>query len=333
MTMEPTHSKGRTYNSEVSEDMTVIKSKLSSSTVPTTGLTWPAQTVPEDTSGLLDKLKAITPALTNESAAPNNDAEVENLEPGESKSSVDWAAIWSAMKWLGSCISDPTKHIKNIMLGDALCGTNAVTGIRRFGYIGSALNVVSGIGEAAASLLTGDASILGGSNTVADAIIKELNAVLDEFKNPSIEGIPIHADVEKQSQDITVAKNVYIRESARHKEQLLDNTVPQLKTWQISGYLMSNPHIMGNFGRLLIKPDLMAQRKLLQCYIDARMPVIFKTHDNRFYYVLITHFDSEYTIQGLNALKVNLTLTEFKTLIVDSEDSAVVTMKVGGANI
>lgn len=247
-------------------------------------------------------------------------------------SDPDYSAFKSAWNWLSSVISNVPLHMTNIALGGLLYGTNSVTGVRRGSEsgLGKALDyVVAGIGTAAAWLESVFSGEKIGFNLPFD-VVDTMNALLDEFKNPNIEGIPIHADVEQESQDITIAKNLYIQNSKENKTYAIDNTVPQLKTWKISGYLVSNPNLQPGISNLLIKPDLISQRKLLQLYIDTRKPVMFKTHDNRFYYVLITHFDSAYTTQGLNALQVNLTLTEYRVMKVGS---TTMQMQVAGTTI
>ena len=235
---------------------------------------------------------------------------------GQEKDSFDNSKTKAAYEWLRSLMSKPAAHVLNITLGALLNGTNAVTGIHSIkGSIGDFRNsIVAGIGAVGDVLAAGATAILNQES------IEAINAIADELKNPNLAGIPIHADTEKESQDITIAKNLYIRESNARKEFVVDNTVPQLRTWRVSGYLLSNPSVYPYVASLLIKPDLMLQRNKLQQYIDSRLPVLFKTHDNRFYKVLISHMDTEYTIQGTNALKIDLTLTEFRVLEANYEN-------------
>lgn len=236
---------------------------------------------------------------------------------GQEKDSLDNSKTVAVYNWLKSLMSKPAAHVLNITLGALLNGTNAVTGIHSIkGNIGDFRNsIVAGIG--AVGDVLGTAATAGLLNQES---IDAINAIADELKNPNLAGIPIHADSEKESQDITVAKNLYIRESSAQKEFVVDNTVPQLRTWRVSGYLLSNPSVYPYVASLLIKPDLMLQRNKLQQYIDSRLPILFKTHDNRFYKVLISHMDTEYTIQGTNALKIDLTLTEFRVLEANYEN-------------
>lgn len=252
--------------------------------------------------------------MASEDIATMNDFKLSNSEldvTGQEKDSSLKLKVKAVNEWLRSLMSKPAAHVLNITLGALLNGTNAVTGVHSIkGSIGDFRNsIVAGIGAVGEDLIT--ISTLGTLNRES---IEAINAIADELKNPNLAGIPIHADTERESQDITVAKNLYIRESSARKEFVIDNTVPQLRTWRVSGYLLSNPSIYPYVASMLIKPDLMLQRLKLQDYIDSRLPVLFKTHDNRFYKVLISHMDTEYTIQGTNALKIDLTLTEFRVL-------------------
>lgn len=258
--------------------------------------------------------------MASEDTSTTSDFKLSNSEldvTGQEKDSGLNPKYKAAYEWLRSLMSKPAAHILNITLGALLNGTNSVTGVHSIkGSIGDFRNsVVAGIGA------VGD--VLAASSTAGllnQESIDAINAIADELKNPNLAGIPIHADTEKESQDITIAKNLYIRESNARKEFVVDNTVPQLRTWRVSGYLLSNPSVYPYVASLLIKPDLMLQRNKLQQYIDSRLPVLFKTHDNRFYKVLISHMDTEYTIQGTNALKIDLTLTEFRVLEANYEN-------------
>lgn len=252
--------------------------------------------------------------MASEDSATMNDFKLSNSEldvTGQQKDSSLKLKVKAVNEWLRSLMSKPAAHVLNITLGALLNGTNAVTGVHSIkGSIGDFRNsIVAGIGAVGDVLAIGTPAGLLNRES-----IEAINAIADELKNPNLAGIPIHADTERESQDITVAKNLYIRESSARKEFVIDNTVPQLRTWRVSGYLLSNPSIYPYVASMLIKPDLMLQRFKLQDYIDSRLPVLFKTHDNRFYKVLISHMDTEYTIQGTNALKIDLTLTEFRVL-------------------
>lgn len=216
--------------------------------------------------------------------------------------------------WLESIMANPPIHQAACVLGGVLTGTNSVTGIHRFGNIGKGVDtLVAAIGSAQELV----ASIFGAGDTLNAKAVREMNAVFDELKNPNIEGIPIHADVELEASDVEVSQKLLIYEVDSNKDYRVDSSVPKPRTWNIRGYLMSNARIVPLESQLVIKPSLIAQRKLLQWFVDSRRPVMFKTHDNRFYTCLITHFDSQYTVQSLNSLAVNISLQEFKVMKVN----------------
>ena len=231
--------------------------------------------------------------MASEDISTMNDFKLSNSEldvTGQEKDSSLKLKVKAVNEWLRSLMSKPAAHVLNITLGALLNGTNAVTRVHSIkGSIGDFRNsIVAGIGAVGDVLAIGTPAGLLNRES-----IEAINAIADELKNPNLAGI---------------------RESSARKEFVIDNTVPQLRTWRVSGYLLSNPSIYPDAAALLIKPDLMLQRLKLQDYIDSRLPVLFKTHDNRFYKVLISHMDTEYTIQGTNALKIDLTLTEFRVL-------------------
>lgn len=216
--------------------------------------------------------------------------------------------------WLESIMANPPIHQTACVLGGVLTGTNSVTGIHRFGNIGKGVDtLVAAIGSAQDVI----ASSFGAGDGLNAAAAKEMNAVFDELKNPNIEGIPIHADAEVETSDVEVSQKLLIYEVDSNKDYRIDSSVPKPRTWNIRGYLMSNARTVPMESQLVIKPSLIAQRKLLQWFVDSRRPVMYKTHDNRFYTCLITHFDSQYTVQSLNALAVNISLQEFKVMQVN----------------
>lgn len=222
--------------------------------------------------------------------------------------------------WLTTLNPLSSSHQALIYLGAMLYGTNRVTGVHRFGRWSDAIsNSVALVGMGADTITNLVMDSISG--TAAGAVMKEIltqaNALADELKNPNIEGIPIHADSEQENTDVKVSETLVISQLSYNKEYAVDNAAPQLRRWNIKGYLMSNGRDSALNAGLVIKADLLAQRELLQLYADMRKPVMFKTHDNRFFKVLITHLETAYTPQALNALGVNVSLIEFRTLSIN----------------
>ena len=224
------------------------------------------------------------------------------------------AAQNAAQKWLTTVAYNSWQHWANIIVGGYLLGSNSKTGIHRFisKDFKQGMSVIFTIGSSMLSTLL-DKSAPNASKELANSI----NAVSDELKDPNIEGIPIQAESEVLAQDIDINKQVVIVQSSAQKDIYVDNAVPQLRTWQLKGYITATRTDLDAL--LVIKPSLIAQRALLTYYANARLPVWFKTHDGLFYKVLIKHIDFAYDVRALNALLVNIVLTEYK--ILESETS------------
>lgn len=243
--------------------------------------------------------------------------------------------------WMSTVISAPSLHWANITLGGFLGGSNAVTNIHRFADTGNVRKYMVAYLTIGATAILDSLGGVGGNATKALRTTAQIaNAVADELKDPNIEGIPIHAEREIESRDVEVSKQVVIAMTEKdllgsneivassNKDVVLDNAVPQLKQWQISGYLTSFPEGLDPF--LIIKPGLKAQKLLLDLYATSRRPVWFKTHDGQFVKVLIAHVDTTYTTQALNAVAVNLTLVEFKALVMSKSSLGMIMAKVRG---
>ena len=212
-------------------------------------------------------------------------------------------------------------HAANIVQSAVFNGSSAVTDIYRHGTAGMLSEyVISGI-NIAEDFFVGN--YLGGIDVVNAKIAQAFNAIADMLKDPNIDGIPIHATQEREVTDVTVSKNVVIETDASFRKEVVDNAVPQLRTWSITGHLMANPRLSIADRMLVIKPSMLLQKQILQYYADSRRPVLYKTHDNIFHKVLISHFESGYNTNYLNAIDVNITLVEFATLEVSSEQSDV----------
>lgn len=136
------------------------------------------------------------------------------------------------------------------------------------------------------------------------------------FLQPNIEGIPIFVSREKGGRDVEVSQEPLIQQSLKGATTFVsDNAVPRLATFELSGHLMSaSPWDNG----LIIKPTLQLQRDMLERYTKSRRPVMYKTFDNRFIRVLITHFDWEWVDKEMNAITVNIRMIEYKPLEVNS---------------
>lgn len=236
---------------------------------------------------------------------------------------------------ISTTLSTPAGHVTKILVGGSQLGSNAVTGVVQY----PASSVVDGasipslaIASATTTAIAAFAStpalgkalnaIFNNSATskYLTPIASAINCLTDTLKDPNIEGIPIHAIQETESQAIDVCKTVTIVQSASNKSVVVDNATPQLREWTIKGYLMSIPAGIDTY--LVIKPSLMLQAKMLKQYANTRRPVWFKTHDNRFYTVLISNIETSYSPNALNAMDITLRLTEFRVLDIQSTNLA-----------
>lgn len=252
----------------------------------------------------------------------NNIIEQGIMEGGKAVGRAVKAGSLRAKQWLESVQWSESIHWANIVAGGILAGTNAKTGIHRF----ISGETQDGVGKMVAVLTLGGSQILNsissGTSEAVRKTAKIINAITDELKDPNLEGIPIQAESEQVSQEIEVNKQVVIVQSASNKDLFVDNAVPQLKTWNIRGYLTSTPANIDAF--LIIKPSLIVQKKLLEHYANSRMPIWYKTHDCSFHKVLITHYDFAYDTRALNAVLVNIALTEYKVMEVETTSLAAI---------
>lgn len=224
-----------------------------------------------------------------------------------------WLA--KAYAWLKTIDVAAALHWGNITTGGFLLGSNAISGVHRFG---NADNKV-------VAALTVGTSIL---NTVANVgkvgpeTAHIINAITDELKDPNIEGIPIHAEAESSSKDVEVNEQIVIVNSSNSKNIVVDNATPKLRKWSIRGYLTSTRAGLDPW--LVLKPSLKVQERMLRAYADSRLPVWFKSHDGEFSKVLITHIDTSYDPKALNALLINIQLTEFKVMEIAATTAAAI---------
>lgn len=235
-------------------------------------------------------------------------------------------------EWLNTVMLNEVAHKSLITLGQYLLGTSAVTGVQRFKFGDDVpykikSGIIAGINVANDYLSTP----VGGS-VRNGAVFQAANRLLETMQDPNIEGIPIHATQEMEVTEVEVSKNVVIDTVASNKTEVVDNAVPALRQWTLRGHLVANARLSELDNHLIIKPGLVAQKAILQLFADSRRPVMYKTHDNRFFRVLISHFSSGYNTSYLNGLDVELTLTEFRTLNISGDSMEMTIMdKIGEA--
>lgn len=186
--------------------------------------------------------------------------------------------------------------------------------------------------HAAAILATGAAEHALQTNfqgvTIAPKAAEILNKIYEYVKDPNIDGIVIHAESETCSRDVETSQRVVLSiedsddsETATRKKYIVDNAVPRLRTWEVTGYLVTASILLRN---LTIKDDLILKLLILDSYAKSRLPVLFKSSDMRFQKVLITHYEYEYDPKATNAIKIKVQLQEYKTVNVSSTKTELV---------
>lgn len=226
------------------------------------------------------------------------------------------SAKQKARQWLASVWSNVKIHHAKVISGAYIAGTNAVTGITRFNYGGAGTTggfIAGMLGIGSNPLLD---VLKSGANMLnplrMQSLSKAINAYLDLMKDPNIEGIPIHATKEIEKDAVEIGKQVVIVQDSSDKQVVVDNVVPQLRVWQVQGFLMAIPNPLDNY--LIIKPSLIVQKRTLLYYRDSQRPVWFKTHDGEYVLCLIEDLTFAYDEKALNACQIDVTLVEFQVL-------------------
>ena len=137
---------------------------------------------------------------------------------------------------------------------------------------------------------------------------------------PNIEGIPISSDRITTTRDIDVGEQMMIVQSTSSKEYWTDNAVPKLKEWHIEGYITTSLSLDSQY---LIKPSLKMQMNFLDICAASRRPVLFKDNRGEFLFVQITNLQTEEEATYNNAIKVSISLKEYKPYKVKNMASAI----------
>lgn len=126
---------------------------------------------------------------------------------------------------------------------------------------------------------------------------------------PNIEGVPISSSVLSTSRDIDIGEQMMIVQSTSQKKYWTDNAVPKLKEWQLEGYITPSLALDSLY---LIKPSLKMQINFLDRCASSRRPVLFKDNRGEFIFVQITNLQTTEESSYNNAIKVNISLKEYK---------------------
>lgn len=210
-------------------------------------------------------------------------------------------------KWLDTVTTSPYVH-KAVMLGTSgLASSKAVAGT---------LSLI-------AKTVVGS-DFFSTAKTVVSKATDLLNKMNQLLMSPNIEGIPINSPSVKVSRDVDISESLVIVQDTYGKDYKTDNAVPHLREWNLEGYLTS---ISNLDSMLLIKPTLMLQMKYLDACAASRKPVWFKTNNNEFFKVQIARLYFEQTAESTNAIRVSVSLKEFKPYIVEDEQISLMTLQ------
>lgn len=155
-----------------------------------------------------------------------------------------------------------------------------------------------------------------GISSIANLISSEMQDLWEKtLMVPNIEGVPISTATIDTSREIDVGDQVMIVQSTAKKQYWTDNAVPRLKEWTVSGYI--TPQLLLD-SMYAVKPSLKMQHEFLDICADSRRPVLFKDNRGEFRFVQIMSLHTTEEASYNNAIKVTITLKEYKPFSVNS---------------
>jgi hypothetical protein len=175
-------------------------------------------------------------------------------------------------------------------------------------------DIISGLGGTIGLI---DISLV--TNAATAAVLSKASPYLQEVWEktlvlPNIEGIPINTSSLATSREVEVGEQMMIVQSTLQKQYWTDNAVPKLKEWQLEGYITTALSLDSLY---LIRPSLKMQLNFLDTCAASRRPVLFKDNRGEFMFVQITNLQTTEEATYNNAIKVNISLKEYKPFTVD----------------
>lgn len=155
------------------------------------------------------------------------------------------------------------------------------------------------------------------TTTVAMNLTQQSPYASDIFEKtmvePNIEGVPISTSSMTCSREVDVGEQMMVVQSSSQKQYWTDNAVPKLREWNIEGYITPSLQIDRLY---LIRPSLKMQLKFLDTCAVSRRPVLFKDNRGDFLFVQIMNLQSTEDPTYNNAIKVNISLKEYKPFTI-----------------
>lgn len=175
---------------------------------------------------------------------------------------------------------------------------------------------VQALGLADISVITG-----AGISAIAGLISDEMQDLWEKtLMVPNIEGVPISTATIDTSRDVDIGDEMMIVQSTAQKQYWTDNAVPKLKEWTVSGYITTQLSLDSMY---LVKPSLKMQHEFLDICASSRRPVLFKDNRGEFRFVQIMNLSTTEEASYNNAIKVTISLKEYKPFTVDNVTSLV----------
>lgn len=182
-------------------------------------------------------------------------------------------------------------------------------------------STITGLGLEAASALSGVIGLLDISLVTeaasAYALSKASPFLQDIWEKtlmlPNIEGVPISSSVVNTERSVDVGEHPMIVQSSTKKQYWTDNAVPKLKEWTIEGYITTSLTLDNLY---LVKPSLKMQINFLDMCAESRRPVLFKDNRGEFIFVNIMNLRTTEEASYNNAVKVSISLKEYKPFMV-----------------
>lgn len=182
-------------------------------------------------------------------------------------------------------------------------------------------STITGLGLEAASALSGVIGLLDISLVTeaasAYALSKASPFLQDIWEKtlmlPNIEGVPISSSVVNTDRSVDVGEHPMIVQSSTKKQYWTDNAVPKLKEWTIEGYITTSLTLDNLY---LVKPSLKMQINFLDMCAESRRPVLFKDNRGEFIFVNIMNLRTIEEASYNNAIKVSISLKEYKPFTV-----------------
>lgn len=168
-------------------------------------------------------------------------------------------------------------------------------------------NASSIVGSRTFAMLTFTPGGIGGQALQASAdLLSALNT------NVSVNFIPIFSETVNMTRVVDVSSIMLADLSTGKKEYVVDNTAPQPRIWNVSGYIKNLVPVLES--TLVVKPTLLLQKYLLDYYSQARTTVIFRDESGEIIDVVIKQLDFTYDAKATNAYGVRLVLQEAVTI-------------------